>query len=282
MSRPSVSVVLTTFNAPDTLRLALLGLARQSLRPAEALIADDGSEADLTPMLARLAPGLPFPLIHLWQPHEGFRAARSRNNAIFRAAGDRVAFLDQDTVPHAGWLAAHTGELNAEQVSLGDVILLSEAEAAGLDEAAVRDGSFEGVISEDNRRRLALLQRRYSVYAWLRRAGFPIKAKPRLRSSNFAIATACLRKVNGFDEAYVGWGQEDDDLGRRLYRLGVQPVVRVATARVSHWPHPPRRPADWNSGANARRFLDGAAGSARCDAGLSSHPHPDVRVRTFP
>jgi glycosyltransferase involved in cell wall biosynthesis len=282
MNRLSVSVVLTTFNAPDAIRLVLLGLARQTFRPDEVLIADDGSDENLTPLLSRLAPELPFPITHLWQPHQGFRAARSRNNAIFQAHGEVLAFLDQDTVPHGGWLEAHVSRLDPDKLSLGDVILLSEAEAAGLDEASVREGLFEGVISDANRRRLAALQRRYALYAWLRLAGLPIKAKPRLRSSNFAIPAARLREVNGFDESYVGWGQEDDDLGRRLYRHGVRPLIRVAAARVSHWPHPPRRPADWTAGANARRFLEGASGPARCEAGLSNHPHPDVRAQSFP
>ncbi len=282
MSRLSASVVLTTFNAPEVLRLALRGLARQSTPPAEVLIADDGSEVDLTPVLTRLAADMPFSLIHLWQPHQGFRAARSRNNAIFRAQGNILAFLDQDTVPHSDWLEAHVAGLESERVSLGDVIPLSEAEVAGLDESAVRSGLFEGAFSDVNRHRLSRLQRRYSFYAWLRRAGIPVKAKPRLRSSNFAIPAACLREVNGFDEAYVGWGQEDDDLGRRLYRLGVHPLIRVTAARVAHWPHPPRRPADWNSGANSRRFREGDSRLARCEAGLSHHPHPDVRVQVFP
>ncbi len=281
MSRFSVSVVMTTFNAPDTLRLALLGLGRQVIRPVEVLIADDGSDGEMAPILSRLASDLSFPLVYLWQPHQGFRAARSRNNAIFRARGEHVAFLDQDTVPHAGWLEAHLRGLGPNTVSLGEAILLSEEEALGLDEEAVREGRFEGVLSDANRRRLSRLQRRYSFYAWLRRAGIPIKAKPRLRSSNFAISTELLRSVNGFDEAYVGWGQEDDDLGRRLYRAGGQPLIRVSSARVSHWPHPPRRPVDWSSGANAKRYRDGATAPARCEAGLSRHPHPDVRVRTF-
>jgi glycosyltransferase involved in cell wall biosynthesis len=281
MSRYSVSVVVTTFNSPEILRLVLLGLARQITLPAEVLVADDGSEANTADTLERVAPEMPFSLIHLWQPHEDFRAARSRNNAIARARGDVVAFLDQDTIPHAGWLEAHVSGLGADQVSLGDVIALSREEAALLTEPAIRTGRFEHFLSLANRRRLAWLQAKYALYAWMRRQGAPVKSKPRLRSSNFAVPAAPLREVNGFDEAYVGWGQEDDDLGRRLYKLGVNPLIRVSAARVSHFPHPPRRPAHWHAGDNARRYADGADGSARCDAGLSKHPYPDVRVKVL-
>lgn len=281
MSRYSVSVVVTTFNSPEILRLVLLGLARQIVLPAEVLVADDGSDSKTADILSLLAAEMPFSLIHLWQPHEGFRAARSRNNAIARARGEVVAFLDQDTIPHSGWLKAHVAGLGPEQVSLGDVIALSREEATYLNEAAIRSGRFEQAVSFVNRRRLAWMQAKYSLYAWMRAKGAAVKSKPRLRSSNFAVPAVPLREVNGFDETYVGWGQEDDDLGRRLYKLGVNPVVRVSTARVSHFPHPPRRPADWREGDNTRRYAEGADGSARCEAGLSKHPYPDVRVKVL-
>ncbi len=278
MNRLPVSVVVTTFESPRTLRLVLLGLARQTIPPLEVLAADDGSSSETEAMLRRTAPELNFPLSRVWQPNEGFRAARSRNNAIARARGGILAFLDQDTVPHAGWLEALTVGVDPGRVALGDAIALAENEAAGLDEAAVRSGAFERAGSEAARRRLAALQRKHLFYAWLRRTGLAIKAKPRLRSCNFAITAETIRAVNGFDETYVGWGQEDDDLGRRLYKRGVTPLIRAAAARVSHWPHPPRRPTDWNAGENARRYRAGASGPASCEAGLSHHPHADVRV----
>ncbi len=281
MSRFSVSVVVTTYNSPATLRFVLLGLVRQTLLPVEVLVADDGSDRATADELALLAPDVPFTLIHLWQPHDGFRAARSRNNGIFRARGDILAFLDQDTIPHARWLETHVTGLGPGQVSLGDVILLSSSDASRLSEPVIRQGRFEKFHSFGNRRRLAWLHWRYLVYAWLRGHGMAVKSKPRLRSSNFAIQAAPLREVNGFDEAYVGWGQEDDDLGRRLYKLGVKPLIRVGSARVSHLPHPPRRPAEWDAGSNAKRYQEGEAASLRCERGLSKHPYPDVRVKVL-
>jgi GT2 family glycosyltransferase len=281
MSRFSVSVIVTTFDSPDTLSLVLLGLARQTVLPVEVLVADDGSGQATADLLDARAPGMPFPLVHVWQPHDGFRAARSRNNAMAQARGEGLAFLDQDTVPHARWLAIHTAQLGAGDVSLGDVILLGTEETAAVTEQAVRQGRFEQVVSPVNRRRLVWLHARYLFYKALRAAGMPVKSKPRLRSSNFAIRAATMRAVNGFDETYVGWGQEDDDLGRRLYKLGVRPRVRVATARASHLAHAPRRPSAWIEGDNASRYLTGASGPACCDIGLSRHPYPDVRVRVL-
>jgi len=39
----NISVIVPTYNRPKALKLCLLSLSRQSVLPAEALIADDGS-----------------------------------------------------------------------------------------------------------------------------------------------------------------------------------------------------------------------------------------------
>lgn len=274
----AVSVIVSTHDSPLSLKLVLLALARQSRCPDEVVIADDGSGDETTALLRALAPRLPYPLVHVWQPHEGFRAARSRNNGIAVAGGEGLAFLDQDTLPHRTWLSEHLRRLRPGGVCLGHVLDLSDAAVEGLDESAVEAGAFETRHAPADRRALQALHRRACWYAMLRRARVGVKAKPRLRSCNFSVAAADLRVVNGFDESYVGWGQEDDDLGRRLYRAGIRPVVVIDSALVSHWPHPPRRGAAWGEGANAGRYARGIR-SARCEAGLDAHPHPDVRVR---
>ena len=47
------------------------------------------------------------------------------------------------------------------------------------------------------------------------------KKGPKLRSGVFALFKEKFVQVNGFDEKYKGWGNEDDDLGHRLYAAGV-------------------------------------------------------------
>ena len=53
-------------------------------------------------------------------------------------------------------------------------------------------------------------------------------------------------------EKYVGWGQEDDDLGRRLYLAGIKPQLLINSARVTHLWHPRDNsaPPKWNEGKN--------------------------------
>lgn len=272
------SVVVTTCNAPDTLALVLLALARQETLPSEVIVADDGSDARTGECLETLASECAFRLVHVHQPDLGFRAARSRNNAIHVAREKFVAFLDQDTLPHRDWLGTHVSNVGPGCVGIGHVLDLSEAAMAGLAMPdAARRGTFETAHGDVEINELAALHRKYARYARLRRWGLGIPGKPKLRSSNFSAFREELMRVNGFDEEYVGWGQEDDDLGRRLYRAGTRPVVLVSDARVSHLPHPIRHPRKWKEGPNVARFSRKDL-PVRCARGLDSHPHDDVRV----
>ena len=272
----SATVIITAHEQAETLCLVLLALARQTVKPDEVVVADDGSGGGVAAAVAALAGELPFRLLHIWQPHEEFRAARSRNTAIHHSRGRLVAFLDQDALPLAGWLERHAAAGGQGRVAIGQMIRLP-VDGPPVTREEVRSGRLEARFSEPLRAAAAALHRRYARYAWLRGAGLPIKSKPKLISCDFSASREDLLAVNGFDEEYVGWGQEDDDLGRRLYAAGVQPVVVVRDAPVLHIPHPVRHAADWGAGANAARFARRDL-PVRCVRGLSDHPHPDVRV----
>ena len=272
-----VSVVVTAYEQPETLSLVLLALARQSVPPAEVVVADDGSGEAVSAALRVLAPDLAFRLVHVWQTHADFRAARSRNNAIHQARGRLVAFLDQDTLPHRRWLECHLAQAGPGRMGLGYLYWLNEQLAPQITRAALAGGAFETWQTPADARALAARQRKYAWYAFLRRLGFGIKHKPKLNSCNFSAWREDLLRVNGFDEAFVGWGQEDDDLGRRLYGAGVRPVVLVDRALVAHIPHPSRRPAGWRQGGNVARLLRRGV-PVHCPQGLDAHPLADVRV----
>jgi GT2 family glycosyltransferase len=81
-----------------------------------------------------------------------------------------------------------------------------------------------------------------------------------------------FERINGFDERFVGWGCEDDDLGERLRRSGVKIASILGFTHVIHMWHPtdPSRPARWGEGANVEYLLRHDK-PIRCALGLSSH-----------
>ena len=102
-----ISVVITTYNRPDALSLVLRALAAQTAGEFEVLIADDGSTPETAEMLARLTPELNFPLRHVLQPDDGFRAPMARNRASAVATGDYIVFLDGDCLPLTDFIFQH-------------------------------------------------------------------------------------------------------------------------------------------------------------------------------
>ena len=271
-----VSVVVSFCDEPEHLCMVLIALRRQTVLPAEVLIADDGSSAENVKIVADFAKACPFPVVHVRQPHEGFRLARNRNNAIYRAKNEFIASLDQDTLPHRRWLERFLEGLRPGRVCTGYVLRLSEENSARLNHGAVERNEFEAWHAESEHAKLDKLQRKFLFYVVLRRLGLGVKGRPAIAFGNAAVCRSDLLRVNGFDEEYVGWGQEDDDLGWRLYRSGVRPVALVNRALVSHIHHPPRH-GDWRNGANIERYRRPRA-SFRCERGLDKHPHPDVFV----
>ncbi|MFQ6048648.1 MAG: glycosyltransferase family 2 protein [Phycisphaerae bacterium] len=90
MARPTVSVIIPTFNRLQWLGQALDSVAAQQFADYETVVVDDGSDDGTDQMIA----ARPEPIRYFWQPNQG--AARARNRGIAEARGRFVAFLDSD------------------------------------------------------------------------------------------------------------------------------------------------------------------------------------------
>jgi hypothetical protein len=95
MKPSSVSVILPTFNRLQYLRPAVRSVFAQTFHDWHLIIADDGSEAETTAYLARLAHLPHVTLIRL--SHTG-NPSVVRNAALREARGEYVAFLDSDDI----------------------------------------------------------------------------------------------------------------------------------------------------------------------------------------
>src|SRR5262245_2856625 len=130
----TTSVVVSSYNQPRALRLALEGLQRQSRAPGEVLIADDGSEEDTRRLVESFAARAPFPVRFVTQEHRGFGKARALNAALRIARGETVAFLDGDCIPHRDWLEAHARNLGTQGgYSVGGYVRLTLPQAEAVE-----------------------------------------------------------------------------------------------------------------------------------------------------
>lgn len=285
-SDSGISVIVSTYERPRHLWLNLLGLSRQTVPPGEILVADDGSGEEVCAVIERFAAESNVRVLHVWQPHEENRVARSRNNAIRAAACGYLVFLDQDCIPGSDFLSVHASSRRRGVFKIGSRVFLDETEAAHLEEEDILSGRFEQFLDETEMKKLRKAQRKNRFYAFWRKYFWPIKAKPKLTGCNFSIHKGDLLKINGFDENYVGWGQEDDDLGRRLYLAGMTSESVVNSAITFHLWHPLQGGPNvsWRDGRNVEYYLRKDV-SIYAENGLkkSDDAEPaDVRVRVYP
>src|SRR4029077_8801464 len=96
---PKVSVIIPSYNTADLIAACLDSVFAQTYSDFEAIVVNDGSPD--TPELEKALQPYMDRIVYLKQ--ENKRAAGARNNAIRRARGEFVAFLDSDDT----WLPNH-------------------------------------------------------------------------------------------------------------------------------------------------------------------------------
>jgi len=258
-------LVVTTYERPDALARVLAAVAAQSRPPDELVVADDGSGATTASVVARHAAAARYPVHHVWQPHEGFRAGRIRNAAIAQTRCAYVVLLDGDMIAHRELLADHLALARPGHYSQGVRILLDDAATR---RALAAGGELPGPLAAG----VGLARRLYAVRA-------PALTRLVRRVANGVVAVkACnqgfwrddLLAVNGFDEAITGWGAEDKELCARLDNAGTLRQTLLFAAIAWHLHHPPAsrsramaNQARWQDTVHSRR--------TRCETGIEGH-----------
>lgn len=232
----TTSIIVSTYNRPDALHLVLLALQEQNRNDFEVIIADDGSTTDTRLMLEAVRSQLDYPLHHIWQADDGFRAAAARNKAVVVSQGKYLIFLDGDCVPLNSFVENHLHLAEPQSFVVGNRVLLKE--------------SFTQCV----------LVTKEAIYNWhsldwllARCCGrcnrfFPFIRLPFLRkwrqkwegvkTCNLGVFKDDFLAVNGFDERYCGWGYEDSDLVIRLLKSGIKRKDGHGAIPVIHLWHP--------------------------------------------
>jgi glycosyltransferase involved in cell wall biosynthesis len=234
-----ISVIVATYNREDALDAVLRGLARQSDRNFEVLVADDGSGPATAEVIAKWRMKAEFPLAHVRHEDEGFRLAEIRNRAILKSAGALCIFLDGDCIPRPGFVAAHRRLAAPGWFVAGNRVLLGQALTARVLREHLEPERWG--FAKWTRHRFGGEINRLSPLVPLplgplRRIG--PSAWRSARGTNLAIGRDDLARVDGFDATFNGWGREDSDIMVRLIRAGVRRKDgRYATAVLHLW-HP--------------------------------------------
>lgn len=234
-----IAVIVTTYNRPDALAAVLEGLLAQTDRNFEVLVADDGSAADTAQVVQQFQKRAGFPVNHIWQEDVGFRAAAIRNRALAATSADYIIFTDGDCVPLADFVARHRSLSERGCFLSGNRLLLSQEFTGQVLHEKIpvhlwRFGDWLQARVQGKINRLTPLLRLPDI-SWIR------KRSPQrwqgAKTCNLSGFREDLLQVNGLDESYTGWGQEDSDLVVRLIRAGLINKSARFSAPVLHLWH---------------------------------------------
>jgi len=216
-----ISLIISTYNQPDFLRLTLKSLANQDkvdYAQCEVIIADDGSEHNTTELISQFQTSYPCRLKHIWHTDDGFRKAMILNKAVAAATGDYLIFLDGDCIVNSHFVVNHLVLAESGYFIAGSRVLLSQQYTQ---EIIQHDIDLQS-ITPFHWAKLYFTKKTNKLLHCISLA--PNGKWRKLRQMNWRYPKGCnvalwkadYLAINGYDEVYSGWGHEDADFFIRL------------------------------------------------------------------
>ncbi len=274
-----VSVVITTYNRSDALLAVLNGLALQTDRNFEVIVADDGSRPEQQLAVFRAEVARMLHVTHVWHPDVGFTASRIRNRGVTASSGEYIVFLDGDCVPEVDFIERHKRLAQCGFFVNGSRVLLSAKLSnrvlTGAEKVCARSAWFW--LKQRVRGQASKLTGLLRLPDWSMRIERSFSWKG-IRSCNMGVWRSDFERVDGFDESFVGWGHEDADLVLRLHTIGVVRKNGFCATEVFHLWHD--EAARHHESHNARRVMERLKTKVtRSELGYSQkRPNDDVVI----
>ncbi|MBP6398292.1 MAG: glycosyltransferase [Saprospiraceae bacterium] len=225
-----ITLIISTYNRPDALARVLESVVNQTYPPAQVIIADDGSTEETARVVEHYKIRLPQ-LIHVWHEDTGFRLAGIRNKALKEVNQAFVSMVDGDMVLHKDFLYSLFLHAKKGWYYQGKRVLLDKKNT----EKVLQDASYQlGFFTPG-------ITNRFNTLSFLFLSRLISRQEKTIRgvkgcSMHFWMEDAL--RVNGFNEAFIGWGREDSEFVCRLLNAGIKRKNIALAAVAWHLYHP--------------------------------------------
>ena len=218
-----ISLIITTYNRVNLLKNLLISLKGQDFTPDELIISDDGSSENIVAEIRDLIKDFKFKIKFVKQADLGFRLARCRNNAVRVAEGDYIIFIDQDLMFSQGFLKKFVASISNQNAIVAYPIRLNQEQSKKITFENLLSGDFSDIITESQKNKILSQYRKDKFNRFLQSLKIQKKGT-KFRGGITGMFKKDYLKINGYDENFIGWGNEDDDFGRRLLASGIRPI----------------------------------------------------------
>lgn len=210
MTGPSVSVVVVSRGRPFELALCLAGIAQLDYDPFEVIVVADQASRPGIGTYGRRIKQVQF---------EDANISAARNAGIAQAAGDIVAFIDDDAVPEPTWLRYLTGPFADEEVAAtgGYVLGRNGISYQWRARAIAPDGTAVAVETPSDAPFFPSLPQGHAV---------------KTEGTNMAVRRSVLHVLGGYDAAFAFY-LDETDLNMRLAKAGARTML-APLALVHH------------------------------------------------
>lgn len=231
-NNPPASLIITTYNWPEALRLVLQSVLEQTMRPDQVIVADDGSGPETGRVVKDVLMSSGLDSCHVRHYDKGVRQSRIKNLAVRYTRFPYLIFIDHDVILHREFIADHLAMAKEGFFLQGKRALLPGYYTKKL----LEEGRFvppkywtRGLGNRKNIVRSPVMGNMFS-----RQKDFETS----LRGCNLSMFKSDFMKVDGFDETFDrSWGREDSDICFRLFHLGIRVKVLWFMALQYHLKH---------------------------------------------
>lgn len=264
-----VSLIVTTYNWPEALKLVIRSALKQDYQDFEIVIADDGSDDKTTSCIKEFTKSSNVTIKHAWQEDAGFRAARIRNKAVSISDGEYLIFIDGDCILPKTFITDHVNLSQHGFFVPGSRLKITKDYTRQL---IANGASYNFQRSEILKLWLKRkIKRVHPIFKMPADSSFRFRRKNKWQGAvtcNLSLWRKDFIDINGFNNDFIGWGLEDSDLVIRLINNKIYRKDGKFYSYVMHLHH--KEASRLNESENYSKFqISLEKGTTYCKSGMN-------------
>lgn len=237
-----VSLIVAVYKDIEALDLIVSALKHQTYKNFELIVAEDNNSDEMKKYVSGISD---IDVLHTYQEDRGVRKSRSVNNAILKATGEYLIFIDGDCIPYTTFIESHVYLAEKSTVLSGRRLNLGSSFSSKLREKKIESSHLEkNILSNffELKKDIKEGHLEAGIYINPQTLLYKLLFKKRKNSSLLGCNYSCFKEdmleINGLDESYGASPVADDtDIEWRFRKAGLSIKSCKFAANIFHLYH---------------------------------------------